>query len=64
MTLKIDVIATIMLHKVKGFEFKEINAKNRGESEEVVRTDNTLCITKWKENKSVLVISIALGRDP
>ncbi|KAG5888302.1 hypothetical protein JTB14_022190 [Gonioctena quinquepunctata] len=47
-----------------GFEFKKDNAMNRGESKVAVRTDDKLCITKWKYNKSVLLISTAFGREP
>ncbi|KAG5865336.1 hypothetical protein JTB14_007451 [Gonioctena quinquepunctata] len=63
-TLKIDATANIMPNRVKGFEFKEDNAMNQGESEVAVRTDDKLCITKWKDNKSVLMISTAFGREP
>lgn len=63
-TLKIDATATIMSNRVKGFEFKKDNAMNRGESEVVVRTDGKICLTKWKDNKSVLMISTAFGREP
>ncbi|KAG5870183.1 hypothetical protein JTB14_032475 [Gonioctena quinquepunctata] len=53
-----------MLNRVKGFEFKKDKAMNRRESEVAVRTDDKLCITKWKDNKSVLMISTAFGREP
>lgn len=61
MILKIDATATIMSNRVKGFQFKK---DNRGESKVAVRTDDKLCITKWKDNKSVLMISTAFGREP
>jgi hypothetical protein len=44
--------------------FSTDNAMNRGESEEVVRSDGKLCITKWKDNKSVMMLSTAFGKQP
>ncbi|KAG5895268.1 hypothetical protein JTB14_015134 [Gonioctena quinquepunctata] len=62
-TLKIDATATIMPDRVKGFKFEKDDAMNRGESEVAVRTDDKLCITKWKDNKSVIIITTAFGRE-
>uniref|UniRef100_A0A6B0V5N5 Putative dde domain transposase n=1 Tax=Ixodes ricinus TaxID=34613 RepID=A0A6B0V5N5_IXORI len=36
----------------------------RGESHCKVRSDDKMCILKWKDNKSVLVISTAFGTEP
>ncbi|XP_050305076.1 piggyBac transposable element-derived protein 3-like [Anthonomus grandis grandis] len=63
-SFNIDATATIMSNRVKGFDFKKDSLMIRGESEEVVRTDNKVCITKWKDNKFVLMISTAFGRQP
>jgi hypothetical protein len=63
-SLKLEATATIMTNRVKGFIFKKDNAMNREESEEVVRSDGKLCITKWKDNKSVMMLSTAFGKQP
>jgi hypothetical protein len=61
-SLKLEATATIMTNRVKGFIFKKDNAMNREESEEVVRSDGKLCITKWRDNKSVMMLSTAFGK--
>jgi hypothetical protein len=61
-SLKLEATATIMTNRVKGFIFKKDNAMNNGESEEVVRSDGKLCITKWRDNRSVMMLSTAFGK--
>lgn len=62
--LNMNATATIMANRFKGYQFKKDNAMKKGESEEVVRSDGKLCITKWKDNKSVLMLSTAFGKEP
>ncbi|GBN03609.1 hypothetical protein AVEN_201866-1 [Araneus ventricosus] len=37
---------------------------NRGEWDEVVRSDEKMCIVKWKDNKSVTLLSTCIGSEP
>lgn len=51
--VKIDATATIMPHRVRGFEFKKDNAINRGESEEVVRTEINFSLQHGKTKRNM-----------
>lgn len=64
LTLKIYGTATIMNNRIKGMDFKKDRNMIRGESEAFVRSDKKLCVTKWMDNKSVLMISTAFGVKP
>ncbi|KAG5869859.1 hypothetical protein JTB14_005386 [Gonioctena quinquepunctata] len=55
---------TIMANRINGPEFKKDRHMKRGESEEFVRSDKKLCLTKWMDNKSVLMLSNASGVEP
>ncbi|KAG5860623.1 hypothetical protein JTB14_037067 [Gonioctena quinquepunctata] len=55
---------TIMANRINGPEFKEDRHMKRGESEEFVRSDKKLCLIKWMDNKSVLMLSNAFGVEP
>ncbi|GBM59547.1 hypothetical protein AVEN_63062-1 [Araneus ventricosus] len=37
---------------------------NRGEWDEVVRSDEKICIVKWKDNKSATLLSTCIGSEP
>lgn len=63
-TLNIDGTGTIMSNRLKGCKVKPDKEMNRGDCEELVRTDQKLCVTKWMDNKSVLLLSTAYGVNP
>lgn len=53
-----------MSNRFKGFTFKTDNQMKRGDSEQVVSSAQKICITKWKDNKSVLMASTVFGQEP
>ncbi|KAL3246096.1 hypothetical protein MRX96_057964 [Rhipicephalus microplus] len=57
---------TIMANRTGGAAPKLPNEKNmkRGESCCVVRSDGEMCLTKWKDRKSVMILSTACGITP
>lgn len=50
-----------MANRVSGHKFKSDNELQRGQSEYLLHPDKSLCLTKWKDNKSVLMASINFG---
>ena len=55
---------TIMSNRVKGCEFKKDKEMKRGESDEFIRTDQKISVTKWKDSRSVILCSTAYGSQP
>lgn len=62
--LGIEGTGTIMANRVTGVKFKADNELQRGESESLVHIEKPICLTKWKDNKSVLMASTAFGIEP
>lgn len=61
---KIYGTGTIMINRLKQCNFKKDSQMKRGESDEIVSSDGKVSLTKWKDNKSVVMISSAFGRNP
>lgn len=57
---------TIVANRTGGAASKLPNENNmiRGESCSVVRSDGEMCVTKWKDRKSVMLLSTAFGINP
>lgn len=57
---------TTMANRTEGIAatFPKDKEMSRGSSVENVREDETACIVKWKDNKSVLLLSSAVGTEP
>ena len=64
LSLNLEGTGTIMFNRFKGYEFKADKDMKRGENEEVVRSDKKLCLIKWKDNKSVIILPTAFGENP
>ncbi|KAG5870309.1 hypothetical protein JTB14_030566 [Gonioctena quinquepunctata] len=62
--INIDGTATIMSNRVKGCYFRKDKEMNRWDCDQFVRSDKKNCITKWTDNKSVLMISTAYETEP
>lgn len=62
----IHQIGTVMKNRIGPVVKKLVDDKHlkRGEWEEKVRADDNLCILKWKDNKSVLMLSTCMGSEP
>ncbi|KAG5893842.1 hypothetical protein JTB14_002568 [Gonioctena quinquepunctata] len=61
--INIDGTATIMSNRVKGCNFRKDKEMNRGNYDQFARSDEKNCITKWMDNKSVLMISTTYGTE-
>ena len=59
--LSLNLEGTITFNRFKGYEFKADKDMKRGENEEVVRSDKKLCLIKWKDNKSVIMLWTTFG---
>lgn len=64
LSLNIHATATIMHNRVKVCTFKKDKEMVRGESEEFLRNDKKVSVTKWMDNKSVIMLSSAFGSEP
>lgn len=62
----IYLTGTVMANRTEGIAatFPKDKEMSRGSSVEKVREDETACIVKWKDNKSVLLLSSAVGTEP
>lgn len=59
-------IGTVMSNRIGPIskKLKSDKEMKRGQWDERVREDNEMCILKWKDNKSVLLLSTCMGSEP
>lgn len=64
--IELDIFGTgtIMSNRVQDFDMKSDNDMKRGDSDEFVRTDKKISITKWMDSRSGLMCSTAYGSQP
>lgn len=57
---------TVVAHRTDGaaLTFSKDKGMSRGTSMQKVREDGKLCLVKWKDNKSILMMSSAFGIHP
>ncbi|XP_030747111.1 piggyBac transposable element-derived protein 3-like [Sitophilus oryzae] len=63
-SLEIYGTVTIMPNRLKKCNFLKDKQFKRGNSQKLVRNDGKVSVTKWMDNKSVLMISTACGSEP
>lgn len=65
--LNIHLTGTVMCNRVGSVSKKlksDKELKQRGEWEEWLREDEKVCVVKWKDNKSVTLLSTCIGSEP
>lgn len=63
-TLGIEGTGTIIANRFKGYQFPKDAQMNRGDYHEIVNHRRDLCVIKWKDSKTVLIGSTAIGAQP
>ncbi|CAK1596302.1 unnamed protein product [Parnassius mnemosyne] len=64
LTLGIEGTGTIITNRFKGYQFPKDSSMNRGDYHEVVNIKKDICVIKWKDSKTVLTCSTAIGALP
>lgn len=53
-----------MSNRFKGYKFSSDKSFKRGDFEEVVCSDDKLCVVKWMDTKSIIIVSSFIGSQP
>lgn len=61
---KIFLTGTVMANRTGGNNASRQKSMQQGQSHCKVRTDEKMCVIKWKDTKSVLLLSSAFGTEP
>lgn len=55
---------TIQTNRLRKLSLRDDRLMKRGESDQIIRSDEKIVVVKWRDNKSVILASTIYGQDP